>query len=343
MGSQVQAPPTPTQEAQQTSQQNHQASVQAGLTHVGNGVYLTPDQLQSYQNYFQSQANQMFPQNPVFGNSQFAVNHPRAAQAISNILLAGSQARAGMTIGDSIGVASRMSLAPSEYQQQAARERAQFANQQFGNVLNQQKSLADINEANARSNYYGADADYLSGAKTDQANATAEAARQNAATRAQSEADRVANWTANRLQRSNEFTQSDNTKRYVTQFRAMHPTDQVNQAAITQRNFQSHMAMLDQQEARDLSRPNPLTGAPLTPEDKQAIHENYEQERQNETDAYGYIHQQQQDAMGSSGRSTKPSSSSVPGGHKVGDTIYQNGKPFKVTSVDANGKVTGAQ
>jgi hypothetical protein len=30
-------------------------------------------------------------------------------------------------------------------------------------------------------------------------------------------------------------------------------------------------------------------------------------------------------------------------GHQVGDTIVQNGKTFKVTSVDANGKVTGAQ
>jgi hypothetical protein len=30
-------------------------------------------------------------------------------------------------------------------------------------------------------------------------------------------------------------------------------------------------------------------------------------------------------------------------GHKIGDTIVQNGRTFKVTSVDQNGKVTGAQ
>jgi hypothetical protein len=46
------------------------------------------------------------------------------------------------------------------------------------------------------------------------------------------------------------------------------------------------------------------------------------------------------------GQNTTPKPQNQQGqtiGHKVGDTITQNGRPFTVTAVDANGKVTGAQ
>jgi hypothetical protein len=45
--------------------------------------------------------------------------------------------------------------------------------------------------------------------------------------------------------------------------------------------------------------------------------------------AYGYYQKQQPQA--------------APQGHKVGDVITQNGRNFTVTSVDQNGKVTGAK
>jgi len=55
--------------------------------------------------------------------------------------------------------------------------------------------------------------------------------------------------------------------------------------------------------------------------------------------AYDYIQADGKTAQNP--QSGQPNTQSV--GHKVGDSIVQNGRTFTVTSVDANGKVTGAQ
>jgi hypothetical protein len=296
------AHPVQQAELDQQNQAAHQRAIGMGYIPVGNGTYihqndLSPAMLQHYLTQYQQQAAQIYPSNAVFGNSSFATSHPKAASIISDLLIAGTQARAGMNVGDSIGVASRMALAPSQYAQDIAQERAKYVAGQMGSFVNQQKGLADIDEMNSRSKYYDAQTDYENTWKGQLAQNKIETDKATAQQKAQNEADKVANWYAARQQSLAQFTQRDATQRYLAQFRASHPAAQVNQAAITLRSFQSHMDMLDQAEAKDTSKPNPFTGMPLSQEEKSAIHENYEMARQNERDNFGYMHEQQQDAM----------------------------------------------
>ena len=57
--------------------------------------------------------------------------------------------------------------------------------------------------------------------------------------------------------------------------------------------------------------------------------------------SYDYIQNGGKTQPAQNPQSGQPNTQSV--GHKVGDSIVQNGRTFTVTSVDANGKVTGAQ
>lgn len=76
---------------------------------------------------YQSEAEKMFPTNPMAGLSQkFATSHPLVSGILGNLLLAGSQAGTGRTLGESIGIASRMALAPEQYKTGQLQHQQQF-------------------------------------------------------------------------------------------------------------------------------------------------------------------------------------------------------------------------
>jgi hypothetical protein len=285
----------------------HQQAVSQGLIPVGNGQYhpmnmYTPDQVQAFMNQYQRQAQKLYPSNALFADdSPFLQKHPRAAAVLSSLLLSGSQARAGATLADSIGVASRMALAPGQYAQQQAQDRARYVTGQSGNLLNQQTSLADIAEANQRGKLYDAQSDYYSGAKTDATNAKILTDQQNADTRQQSMQERAANHAANRSQQLEIFKQSDDTKRFLQQLRTSNPAQYARITAETDRNYQSHLASLEQARAKELS--DPLNSA----QDKAAINQYYDNAKESETDAYNYTRQQARQArQGGLGGSVAP-------------------------------------
>ena len=243
-------------------------------------------------NRFQQQAQKMYPSNALFADdSPFLQKHPRAAAVLSSLLLSGSQARAGETIADSIGVASRMALAPGQYAQQQAQDRARYVAGQAGQLYNQQKSLADINEANARTGLYGAQADYYSGAKTDATNAATATNQFNADTRRQNQISLAQNRQDRLTQRQSEFEQSDNFKRWQTQFKAANPASRVNQLDITERQFQSHIGQLQKDMLAKINGRDPLTGMPLSSEQQQGIRQSYQDEIEAETNAHSSLRQ----------------------------------------------------
>jgi hypothetical protein len=276
---------------------SHQNLVSQGLVPVGNGQYhpmsmYTPDQVQAFMNQYQQQANKLYPNNAVFpSDSPFLQSHPRAAAVINSLLLSGSQARAGATLADSIGVASRMALAPGEYAQQQAQDRARYVAGQTGQLFNQQKSLADINEANARTGLYGAQADYYSGAKTDATNAAIATNQFNADTRRQNQVSLAQNRQDRLNQRQSEFEQSDNFKRWQTQFKAANPASRVNQLDITERQFQAHVGQLQKDMLAKINGRDPLTGLPLSPEQQQGIRQSYQDEIEAESNAHSSLRQ----------------------------------------------------
>lgn len=104
---------------------------------------------------YQQMAAQMYPKNPVFGNDAFAQNHPRLAGAIGNSLLTLSQIHNQPTIGGNIGQVAGALLGTSRYGRQAEMEQQMMPYQMMNSQMGLQKTLADINELNARSAYYG--------------------------------------------------------------------------------------------------------------------------------------------------------------------------------------------
>lgn len=126
----------------------------------------TPSGTASYLAPYMAQAHQIFGRNPVFGDADFGKT-PLGA-GITSAVLAGTQARAGSTIGDSIGVASRMLVAPGQYQRQVALDEANYVNQKSQQQASLQDTLSQIRlrnaqgvEAQQRGNYYdGAATDY---------------------------------------------------------------------------------------------------------------------------------------------------------------------------------------
>jgi len=277
---------------------NHAYAVSQGMVPTDNqGGYvhqsmLTPDQIAGYMNKYQQQAQKMYPSNALFADdSPFLQKHPRAAAVLSSLLLSGSQARAGETLADSIGVASRMALAPGQYAQQQAQDRARYVAGQAGQLYNTQKSLADISEANARTGLYGAQADYYSGAKTDATNAATATNQFNADTRRQNQISLAQNRQDRLTQRQSEFESSDNFKRWQTQFKAANPGSRVNQLDITERQFQAHVGQLQKDMLAKINGRDPLTGMPLSSEQQQGIRQSYQDEIEAETNAHSSLRQ----------------------------------------------------
>jgi hypothetical protein len=125
----------------------------------------SPSGMSAFMAPYMQQAHQIFGQNPVFGNSNFGKT--RLGAGLTAAVEAGTQARAGATIGDSIGVASRMLMAPGQYNRQVALDENNYVQQKTMQNLTAQKDISQINENNARTAY-------MTGAQSDLADARAQ-------------------------------------------------------------------------------------------------------------------------------------------------------------------------
>lgn len=119
---------------------------------------------------YQAQAQKLFGQNPLFGNTPFVQNHPVAANAISNVFLALQKSQPGMTPADSARIVANMGLAPQEYARQQGLNEFNYVNQRALQQTELNSKLAEINLHNQQASYY-------SGARTSLAEAQADAAR----------------------------------------------------------------------------------------------------------------------------------------------------------------------
>lgn len=113
-----------------------------------------------------AQAHQIFGQNPVFGNAQWA-NNTRIGRGLTAGIEALSVARPGATLADSLGVAAREFMAPQQIAREQAMAENNYVNQRAQQYFGVQKDLSQINENNTR-------AAYMSGAQKDLAEARAD-------------------------------------------------------------------------------------------------------------------------------------------------------------------------
>lgn len=142
------------------------------------GPMSNPDFLAQYQQIlapYQAKAQQIYGGDPVFGNSSFAQNHPTASHIMSNLLLAASKSQPGATVGDSIRIAANMALAPRQAQQQQQMKLAEAPGKLMSPELQLLQHLSQINYQNSEIQRNKAYEDYLSGARTDQVEAAANA------------------------------------------------------------------------------------------------------------------------------------------------------------------------
>lgn len=125
---------------------------------------------------YQAQAQKLFGQNPVFGNSPFVQNHPVAANAISNVFLALQKSQPGMTPADSLRIIANMGLAPEQYKQQQGLNELNYVNQRAQQATELGSKLSEINLHNQQAAYYGGARTSLANAQADAAQARADAA-----------------------------------------------------------------------------------------------------------------------------------------------------------------------
>jgi len=138
------------------------------------------DMMAQYQSMlapYQQRAQQIFGGNPVFGNSDFAQNHPTAAHVFSNLLLAASKAQPGATPADSIRIAAQMALTPREAGIQQQLNLARAPGELMAPELQLLQHLSQMRYQNSEVGRNQAMSDYYSGAKSDLA--TAQAGRAN--------------------------------------------------------------------------------------------------------------------------------------------------------------------
>lgn len=124
---------------------------------------------------YQANAQRIFGGDPVFGNSSFAQNHPTASHIMSSLLLAASKSQPGATVGDSIRIAAGMAMAPHEAWQNQQYNLATAPGKMMAPELQLMQHLSQMNYQNSEIQRNKAYSDYLSGARTDQAEATAQA------------------------------------------------------------------------------------------------------------------------------------------------------------------------
>src|ERR1035437_4137507 len=116
------------------------------------------DQQRSLLMQYQGLVSQAHPQNPLFGNSQFALNHPRMAGAIGNAFLAASMIKPSQTIGEGISNVASGMLGVADYHRQQALDVASQPQQMLDahnkSVMDLQTHMAQIanynSEAQAR-------------------------------------------------------------------------------------------------------------------------------------------------------------------------------------------------
>jgi hypothetical protein len=110
---------------------------------------------------YRDQAAKLYPMNPIFGDqNEFATHHPKVAGILGNLLLAGSQAGTGRTVGESIGIASRMALAPGQYRQQQQLHRIDYEQSQVAADMQRQHIQAQIGQERASATHMGVEDAY---------------------------------------------------------------------------------------------------------------------------------------------------------------------------------------
>lgn len=112
-------------------------------------------QQQALLSKYQAMAQRAYPSNPLFGNSAFAQNHPGIAGALGNAFLTASMIRPGRTVGESISNVAGGLIGANQWQAQQALRQQMMPIEMMNQNLGMQKNIADINELNARSQYYG--------------------------------------------------------------------------------------------------------------------------------------------------------------------------------------------
>jgi len=326
------------EELDQQNQAAHQNALDQGYLPIPGqpGSYIHQNDLSpNMLAYYQQQAAQLYPSNPL-GNSKFAQS--RAGGVLGNLLIAGSQARPGATVADSIGVASRMALAPSQYAQDVAQERASYVTGQVKARMGYQKDLAEINDANARSNYYGAQSDYLSGAKTDAAYAKVATDKQNADTRNQSVLAQAKYRQDVLNQKQSQFEDSEIFKRWQTQFKAANAVSRQNQLDMTERAFQTHIGQLQKDMLAKVNGKDPLTGGSLSPAEQEGIRQSYIDEISAETAAHNSLKNWASQQPAPPKTQKAPIDLGPANGKPEGSTGTLNGKPVVVR----NGRIVSA-
>lgn len=127
---------------------------------------------------YQAKAQQIYGGNPYFGNSQFAQNHPTASHVMGNLLLGLAAYNPGagpQSVGQGAAQAARMALAPHQYEQQQQLNIAEAPGKMMSPELQLMQHLSQMRFQNSEIQRNQAYSDYMSGARTAQAQATADA------------------------------------------------------------------------------------------------------------------------------------------------------------------------
>jgi hypothetical protein len=115
-----------------------------GSNTYGRSPFGGPMDMQAMMTQYQQMAQKLYPSNPLFGNSQFAQNHPRLAGALSGGIMAAANTHSGMTIGDNIAAVAQGVMAPQMYAHQQAMQQMMFPYEMMGKGLDMQYKMSEM-------------------------------------------------------------------------------------------------------------------------------------------------------------------------------------------------------